>query len=190
MTCKHLIFSPRIDFTCDALKMLEMSFTRARKALRTTSTRPERSCRSAIEANVSAVQQKLKCHVRAILHLPVTKEDFDKPDLEKFGLGKKHTLEQWKEFFASILRQSSFLPTTPSLTTADISSKCRYRQMIHNDSAFVCGRALASLSDRQSITAVSVVDQQCCVLDYNNIIRRHKGTHPPFDTHTPFQSND
>ncbi|CAI5729185.1 unnamed protein product [Hyaloperonospora brassicae] len=45
-----------------------------------------------------AVQQKSKRRVRAILHLPVTKEDFDHTDLEKFALGTKRTLEQWKEF--------------------------------------------------------------------------------------------
>ena len=41
---------------------------------------------------------QLKRRVRAILHLPVKKEDFDHTDLEKFGLGTKRTLEQWKEF--------------------------------------------------------------------------------------------
>ncbi|CAI5714495.1 unnamed protein product [Hyaloperonospora brassicae] len=46
----------------------------------------------------SAVQKKLKRRVRAILHLPVTKEDFGCIDLEKFGLGTKRTLEQWEEF--------------------------------------------------------------------------------------------
>ena len=45
-----------------------------------------------------AVQQKLKRRVHAILHLPITKEDFDHTDQEEFGLGTKRTTEQWKEF--------------------------------------------------------------------------------------------
>ena len=40
---------------------------------------------------------QLKRRVRAILHLPVKKEDFDHTDLEKFGLGTKRTLKHWKE---------------------------------------------------------------------------------------------
>uniref|UniRef100_A0AAV1TU46 Uncharacterized protein n=1 Tax=Peronospora matthiolae TaxID=2874970 RepID=A0AAV1TU46_9STRA len=44
------------------------------------------------------VQQRSKRRVRSILKLPVTEEDFDHTDLEKFTLGTKRTLEQWKKF--------------------------------------------------------------------------------------------
>ena len=90
---------------------------------------------------------------------------------------------------ASILSQSSFRPTAPSLTTASSSNTCRYRHIIHFDSTFVCGRALASYTDRQLVTAVSKVYQQCRVLNLNNNHNNKeiKGTHPPFHTFTSIQ---
>ncbi|KAI9916252.1 hypothetical protein PsorP6_017892 [Peronosclerospora sorghi] len=46
------------------------------------------------------IQQQSKRRIRHILKLPVTKEDFDRTDLEKFSLGTKRTFQQWKNFSA------------------------------------------------------------------------------------------
>ena len=43
-----------------------------------------------------AVKVQLKRRVRAILHLPVTKEDFDHLNLKNFVFGTKRTVEHWK----------------------------------------------------------------------------------------------
>jgi hypothetical protein len=44
------------------------------------------------------IQQSAKRRVRHCLGLPVTKEDFDRTDIDKFKLGTKRTFEQWKKF--------------------------------------------------------------------------------------------
>ncbi|KAF1793155.1 Alpha/Beta hydrolase fold [Phytophthora cactorum] len=44
------------------------------------------------------IQQPSKRRIRYNLKLPVTKEDFDRTDLDKFTLGTKRTFEQWKNF--------------------------------------------------------------------------------------------
>jgi hypothetical protein len=45
-----------------------------------------------------AIQQLSKRRIRHSLGLPVTAEDFDRTDIDKFKLGTKRTFEQWKEF--------------------------------------------------------------------------------------------
>ncbi|DAZ92608.1 TPA: hypothetical protein N0F65_009571 [Lagenidium giganteum] len=44
------------------------------------------------------IQQFSKRRTRYALGLPVTAEDFDKTEIEKFMLGNKRTFEQWKKF--------------------------------------------------------------------------------------------
>ncbi|TMW60402.1 hypothetical protein Poli38472_000444 [Pythium oligandrum] len=44
------------------------------------------------------IQQSSKRRIRYALGLPVTAEDFDRTDLDKFRLGNKRTFEQWKKF--------------------------------------------------------------------------------------------
>eukprot|EP00644_Phytophthora_capsici_P001598 jgi/Phyca11/131769/e_gw1.112.70.1 len=44
------------------------------------------------------IQQPSKRRIRHSLGLPVTKDDYDRTDLEKFTLGNKRTFEQWKNF--------------------------------------------------------------------------------------------
>lgn len=44
------------------------------------------------------IQQPSKRRIRYNLGLPVTAEDFDRTDIEKFQLGTKRTFEQWKNF--------------------------------------------------------------------------------------------
>jgi hypothetical protein len=44
------------------------------------------------------IQQKSRRRIRFALGLPVSREDFDKTELENFTLGKKRTLEQWQNF--------------------------------------------------------------------------------------------
>lgn len=44
------------------------------------------------------VQQSSKRRIRYCLGLPVTKEDFDRTDLDQFLIGNKRTMAQWQEF--------------------------------------------------------------------------------------------
>lgn len=44
------------------------------------------------------IQQKSKRRIRYAIGLPVTKEDFDKTEIDKFTIGTKRTMEQWKAF--------------------------------------------------------------------------------------------
>uniref|UniRef100_H3H1B0 BD-FAE-like domain-containing protein n=1 Tax=Phytophthora ramorum TaxID=164328 RepID=H3H1B0_PHYRM len=44
------------------------------------------------------IQQPSKRRIRYSLGLPVTKQDFDRTDLDKFTLGTKRTFEQWRNF--------------------------------------------------------------------------------------------
>lgn len=44
------------------------------------------------------VQQSSKRRIRYALGLPITAEDFDRTDLDKFKLGTKRTFEQWIKF--------------------------------------------------------------------------------------------
>ncbi|KAF1313277.1 Hydroxyproline n-acetylglucosaminyltransferase, partial [Globisporangium splendens] len=44
------------------------------------------------------IQQASKRRIRYALGLPVTKEDFDRTDLDKFRLGTKRTMTQWIKF--------------------------------------------------------------------------------------------
>ena len=110
---------------------------------------------------------QLKRRVRAILHLPVKKEDFDHTDLEKFGLGTKRTLEQWKEF-SGTNPLAKFV--SPDDAQFDNYKQIMYVSLLAHDSLgqhFRMRPSAGLANDRQSVKAVSEVDQPYRVLDSN-----------------------